>query len=76
MYDYNDETIPLLIRLPEMNGHYKVFKDGEKMYFISDDEELLRRFEEIFEDVSNEIGKKFFTEPFYKNEYHKHIKPK
>ena len=76
MYNYNDETIPLLIRLPEMIGYYKVFKNGKKVYFTSDDEELLRKFEEIFEDVSNKIGNKFFTEFFFENECGKNIKPK
>ena len=40
VYDYNDRTIPLLIRLPEMIVRYKVFKDGKTMKFTCDDEEL------------------------------------
>ena len=42
VYNCNDETIPLLIRLPEMIGRYKVFKDGKTMNFTSDNEELLK----------------------------------
>ena len=59
MDDYNNETIPLLIRLPEMIGRNKVFKDGKTMNCTCDDEELLKIYEEIFEDVSNKIGTEF-----------------
>ena len=38
VYDYNDETIPLLILLSEMIGRYKDFKDGKTMNFTCDDE--------------------------------------
>ena len=40
VYDYNGETITLLIRLPEMIGRYKVFKDSKTMNFTCDDEEF------------------------------------
>ena len=73
VYDYNDEAIPLLTRLPEMIGCYKVFKGGKTMNFTFDDKELLQKYEELFEDVSNKIGKEFFTEPTFENEYDTHI---
>ena len=74
VYAYNDENIPLPTRLPEMIGCYKVFKDGKAMNLTFDDEELLKKYEEIFEDVSNKIGKQFFTEPTFENEYDTLIK--
>ena len=74
VYDYNGETIPLLIRLPEMIGRYKVFKDGKTMNFPCDDEELLKTYGEIFENVSNKIGKEFSSETTF--EYDTHVKPK
>ena len=42
VYDYNGETIPSLIKLPEMIGRYKVFKDGKTMNFTCDNEKLLK----------------------------------
>ena len=74
MYDCNGETKPLLIKLPEMIGHYKVFKDGKTMNFTCDDEELLKRYGEIFENVSNKVGKEFSSESTFENEYDTHIK--
>ena len=59
-----------------MIGRYKVFKDGKTMNFTSDDEELLKKYEEIFENASHKIGKVFSTEPTFDNEYGTHIKSK
>ena len=73
VYNCNDETIPLLIRLPEMIGRYKVFKDGKTMNFLHI---FIKICEEIFEDFSNKIGKEFSTEPTFDNEYGTHIKSK
>ena len=42
-----------------MIGRNKVFKDGKTMNCTCDDEELLKIYEEIFEDVSNKIGTEF-----------------
>ena len=66
MYAYNNETIPLLVRLPEMTGRNKVFKDGKKMNCTCD--------EDILEDVSNKIGKEFSTKTTLETEYETHIK--
>ena len=40
-----------------MIGCYKVFKDSKAMNFTCDDEELLEKHEEIFDNISNKIGK-------------------
>ena len=69
VYDYNNETMPLLIRLPEMTGHYKVFKECKTISFTFGDEELLKKHEEIFEDVSKKKCKEFSTKPSFENEY-------
>ena len=45
VYDYNGQTMSLVIRLPEMVDRYKVFKDGKKMNFTCDNEELLAKYE-------------------------------
>ena len=76
MYDYNRDTIPLLIRLYEMTDRYIVFKDGKTVNFTSDDEELLKKYKEIIENVSNKKGKEFSINPSFENEYGTHIKSK
>ena len=40
-----------------MIDRYKVFKDGKTIHFTCDDEELLEKYKEIFENISNKIGK-------------------
>ena len=54
-----------------MTGHYKVFKDCNTMNFTFGDEELLKIYEEIFEDVSKKIGLEFSIKPSFENEYGK-----
>ena len=76
LYDYDDEIIPLLRKFSKIIGRYKVFKDGKTMNFRCDDDELLKKYEEIFKYVSNTIGENFFTEPTYESGYGTHIKLK
>ena len=47
---YNDNTIsPLQLFLPKMTGYLNIFKDSNrKMYFLTDDNEFLERYTEIY----------------------------
>ena len=55
---------------------YKIFSDGKATNFRCDDEELLKRYEELFEDISSKINKEFYSGPTYENDYGIHIKSK
>ena len=72
---YNNNTISSLQSfLPKMTDYLIIFKDGtRKMYFLSDNNELLERYTAIWEKISDLLSKKFDGNPVYKN---KHINTK
>ena len=51
-YLNNDVIQPLCVILPQMNGYIKYFDDGgENMSFVTDDEEIYEKYNEIWEVV-------------------------
>ena len=51
-YLNNDTIQPLCVILPQMNGNIKHFDDGGKnMSFVTDDEEIYEKYNEIWEVV-------------------------
>ena len=57
MYEYNNEYVPFRIRVPNMIGCHKIFGNDKKMNFRCENEELLEKYEEIFENKSQKKGK-------------------
>ena len=57
----NNGTIqPLCVILPQMNGYIKYFDDGGKnMSFVTDDEEIYEKYNEIWEVVRKLLKLKF-----------------
>ena len=57
----NNDTIQLLcVILPQMNGYIKYFDDGGKnMSFVTDDEEIYEKYNEIWEVVRKLLKLKF-----------------
>ena len=55
---------PLYIKLHKMNGYVKYFDSNNKyMIFLVHDEELLKKYNEIWDKISNLLQKRFDTEP-------------
>ena len=53
-YLNNDTIQPLCVILPQMNGYIKYFDDGGKnMSFVTDDENIYKRYNEIWEVIRN-----------------------
>ena len=53
-----------------MSGYLNIFKDGaRKMYFLTDNNEFLKRYTKIWKKLSNLIKKKFDSNPVYNNKY-------
>ena len=53
-YLNNDVIKPLCVILPEMNGYIKYFNDGGKnMSFVTDDEKVYEKYNEIWEVIRN-----------------------
>ena len=63
-YLNNDVIQPLCVILPQMNGNIKYFDDGGKnMSFVTDDEEIYEKYNEIWEVVTKLLKVKFTVGP-------------
>ena len=72
LYGYlnNDVIKPLCIILPQMNGYIKSFDDGGKnMSFVTDDEEVYEKYNEIWEVVRKLLKLKFTVGPIRDDKY-------
>ena len=74
---YNDYDVirPLCIRLPQMIGYVKYFDSNKTMSFNVNDSKLLKKYNKIWERVSNILSIKFDIEPVY-GDNDKYIKAK
>ena len=69
-YLNNDVIQPLCVILPQMNGYIKYFDDGGKnMSFVTDDEEIYKKYNEIWEVVRKLLKLKFTVGPFRDDKY-------
>ena len=69
-YLNNDVIKPLCIILPQMNGYIKYFGDGGKnMSFITDDEKVYEKYDEIWNVVKGLLKLKFTTSPIRDDKY-------
>ena len=63
-YLNNDTIQPLCVILPQMNGYIKYFDDGGKnMSFVTDDEKIYKKYNEIWEVVRNLLKIDFTINP-------------
>ena len=66
IYGYlNNDTIqPLCVILPQMDGYIKYFDDGGKnMSFVTDDEKIYKKYNEIWEVIRNLLKIDFTVNP-------------
>ena len=69
-YLNNDVIQPLCVILPQMNGHIKYFDDGGKnMSFVTDNEEVYEKYNEIWEVVRKLLKVKFTVNPIRDDKY-------
>ena len=69
-YLNNDVIQPLCVILPQMNGYIKYFDDGGKnMSFVTDDEEVYGKYNEIWEVVRKLFKVKFTVGPVRDDKY-------
>ena len=64
---YNDDDVirPLCIRLPQMIGYVKHFDSNKTISFKVSDNKLLRKYNKIWEKISNLMNIEFDSEPVY-----------
>ena len=69
-YLNNDVIQPLCAILPQMSGYIKYFNDGGKnMSFVTDDKEVYKKYNEIWEVVRKLLKLKFFFNPIRDDKY-------
>ena len=66
---YTNETdafsVPLCIKLPQMNGYVKYFDSNNKcMNLLVHDEELLKKYSEILDKINKFLKKGLIMNPF------------
>ena len=69
-YLNNDVIQPICVILPQLNGYIKYFDDGGKnMSFVTDDEEVYEKYNEIWEVVRKLLKVKFTVGPVRDDKY-------
>ena len=69
-YLNNDVIQPLCVILPQMSGYIKYFDDGGKnMSFVTDDEEVYEKYNEIWEVVRKLLKINFTVGPVRDDKY-------
>ena len=63
-YLNNDTIQPLCVNLPQMDGYIKYFDDGGKnMSFVTDDEKIYKKYNEIWKAIRNLLKIDFPVSP-------------
>ena len=52
-----------------MNGYVKYFNDNTCMNLLVHDKELLKKYNVVWDKISNLLKKEFASEPMYDNKY-------
>ena len=69
-YQEREIVKPLCIILRQMNGYIKYFESGGKnMSFLIKDDEVLDKYNKIWDVIKKKIGIKFHSKPFYDETY-------
>ena len=69
-YLNNDVIKPLCVMLPQMNGYIKYFDDGGKnMSFVTDDEKVYEKYDEIWNVVKGLLKLRFAASPIRNDKY-------
>ena len=69
-YLNNDTIQPLCVILPQMNGYIKYFdNDGKNMSFVTDDEKVYVKYNEIWEVIRKLLKVKFTVNPVPADRY-------
>ena len=69
-YKKGETVKPLCIILPQMNGYIKYFENGSKnMSFFIKDDDVLYKYNEIWDKIKEKLNIKFHSEPIYDKKY-------
>ena len=69
-YKEGEVIKPLHIILPQMNGYIKYFENGGKnMSFVIKDDDVLDKYNEIWDKIKETLSIKFHSRPVYDEKY-------
>ena len=69
-YQEGEIVKPLCIILPQMSGYIKYFENGGKnMSFLIKDDEVWKKYEEIWDVIKNKLSIKLHSKPIYNQKY-------
>ena len=69
-YKEDDIVKPLCIILPQMSGYIKYFENGGKnMSFVIKDDDVLDKYNEIWDKIKETLSIKFHSMPVYDEKY-------
>ena len=69
-YKEDDIVKPLCIILPQMSGYIKYFENGGKnMSFVIKDDDVLDKYNEIWNKIKKTLNTKFHSMPVYDEKY-------
>ena len=69
-YEEAEIVKPLCIILPQMTGYIKYFENGGKsMSFIINDDDVLDKYNEIWDKIKETLNTKFHSMPVYDEKY-------
>ena len=68
-YLNNDTIQPLCVILPQMNGYIKYFDTGKNMTFVTDNEKVYGKYNEIWEVIRKLLKVKFTVNPVRDDKY-------
>ena len=70
VYLNNDTIQPLCVILPQIDGYIKYFDNGgKKMSFVTDDEKVYDKYNEIWEVIRKLLKVKFTVNPVRDDRY-------
>ena len=69
-YQEGEIVKPLCIILPQMSGYIKYFENGGKnMSFVIKDDDVLDKYNEIWDKIKEKLNIKFHSMPVYNEKY-------
>ena len=69
-YQEGEIVKPLCIIAPQMSGYIKYVENrGKNMSLLIIDDEVLEKYDKIWDVIKDKLGIKFHSEPIYENKY-------
>ena len=68
-YKEGEIVKPLCIVLPQISGYIKYFENGKNMSFVIKDDDVLDKYNEIWDKIKMDLNKKLHSMPVHDEKY-------